>query len=57
MKTYNFEINITLTDIGIDAENEDKARAKLTERVSEYFAATEISITEQEAKLMRVSEA
>ena len=54
MNTYNFDITINLTDIGIEADNEEEARGKLTEQVSDYFTDTQVSISDKEAKLTDV---
>ena len=55
-KEYSFDITINLTDIGIEAEDEEEARGKLTEQIAEYFADTKVSIGKDEAKLIDVQE-
>jgi hypothetical protein len=55
-KFYSFDITINLTDIGVEADNEEEARSKLTEQVADYFTDTQISISAKEAKLVDVTD-
>ena len=52
---YTFEVSIKL-DLSVVADNEQEARDQLTDRVSQYFAETTITIDKEEAKLVDVQE-
>ena len=56
IKEYTFDITIKLTDIGVEANDEDEARSKLTEQVSDYFVDTTVNISKDEAKLVSVND-
>lgn len=56
MKTYDFDVRMGV-QLSVDAETEEEARAQLTEKLTEYFADTDIEVDDSEATLLGVEEA
>ena len=56
MAEYTFDISLSL-GISVEAKDENEARSKLTEQISEYFANPHTPIAKDEAVLIDVDEA